>query len=203
MTCSYAHRMKNTRAHAPILDVLAAAGVHGLTPPPTVHRREDSETWRGRRSEERAGSKREKRSCDLPEFCNIENPYDRPSRRSTSTRRSASTTRRSGEERRRHVRDVVTTDGETEEERERERASARRRTSDTTTRSRPSNVKKAPRSYRVANPDRVRPPRSESTEKYEVWRPKNAPKTMSDYEADEAYMLTHEVLAYSFSNNIN
>lgn len=187
MTCSYAHRMKNTRAHAPILDVVAAAGVQ---PYASAYRDDASSTWIQRRKSDRTA-----RDCATPEWCGADDD--------ASAQRSATSTSWESDARRRRAREAAE-DADTEEERARVR---RQRVH----RARAQNLKKAPRSYRVANPDRVRPPagRTGSTDKYEMWRPAGAPQlTEPAYGRDheEAYMLTQEVLAYSFgghTKNIN
>ncbi|KAI0091040.1 AhpC/TSA antioxidant enzyme-domain-containing protein, partial [Irpex rosettiformis] len=61
-TCSYAHRMRHTRSHAPIVEVLDAAGVPTYTLR-SVQSHDDEERWmtRRRRSLDRMQAKREKR----------------------------------------------------------------------------------------------------------------------------------------------
>ncbi|KAJ3549003.1 hypothetical protein NM688_g5225 [Phlebia brevispora] len=73
-------------------------------------------------------------------------------------------------------------------------------------RARSNNVRKGVRTYRVTNPDRKRPriSRSSSYEKHDLWHP-SASATINEFGAknqdyDAAYMLTHEVLSYTFGN---
>ncbi|OBZ72102.1 Thioredoxin-like protein AAED1 [Grifola frondosa] len=75
LTCTYAHRMRTTRAHAPILHVLAAAGVRRVPSPAS----NDEDAWMAerRRSFARMRAKREKRRapeqwCGAEEVCELE-----------------------------------------------------------------------------------------------------------------------------------
>jgi hypothetical protein len=195
MTCSYAHRMKTTRGHAPILEVVAAAGVQVYAPRSMHHDSVEADAWR--QHVYSSDSKREKRrDCDNPEWCNADMPYEGGTKRSGSTTAGRAASRR-------QIREVTEdTDSEGGRERPRQQQQA------ALGRSPAQHVKKSPRTYRVANPDRVHPARTKSTEKYEMWRPS---KTITDQtqdgfnrEEDEAYMLTHEVLSYAFGNrNVN
>ncbi|KAI0671395.1 hypothetical protein C8Q78DRAFT_972604 [Trametes maxima] len=74
LNCSYAHRMTNTRSHAPILEVLMSAGHHFSIPTatngaPTLSP-EEEEAWmeERRRSLARMRAKREKRRINGPGF---------------------------------------------------------------------------------------------------------------------------------------
>lgn len=188
--------MKNTRSHAPILDVLAAAGVRIYVPPRPTHRNSsEDDSWpRGRAAETR--EKGRDRDCDDPEYCGEDEMGYDSGRKQRVVAKTTSTSRR-------HVRDVAS-ELDTDSEREREQLEARRRVALARARAQQQHLKKAPRSYRVANPDRERPHpgRAQSAEKHDAWRPSAKAPQLRDFERDdEAYMLTHEVLAYSFGGN--
>lgn len=74
LTCTYAHRMKNTRSHAPIAEVLAAADVPAYAPR-AVRSHDDEDHWmrRRQRSLERMQAKRDKRrTCPEPGWCGVD-----------------------------------------------------------------------------------------------------------------------------------
>ncbi|GJE96261.1 AhpC/TSA antioxidant enzyme-domain-containing protein [Phanerochaete sordida] len=194
LTCAYAHRMKNTRSHAPILDVIAAAGVQMYAPrPPRAS--EDDDNWRGRREPERKSSRKPTRDCDDPEYCGTDEGGYEAKRVDDRRKRSTANSRR-------HVREVVEELDSTEDEREREHLEARRKA--VIARARAKELKKGPRSYRVANPDRPHgAPRGNSTDKYSdaPWRPSaQAPQIGALQHDEEGYMIMHEALSYSFGN---
>ena len=63
-------------------------------------------------------------------------------------------------------------------------------------------MKRRPRSYRVANPDRHHTPPKSFSEKYDQWQPERQPTMKRDSDdQDEAYMLTHELVAHSFGGS--
>lgn len=90
MNCTYAHRMRNTRNHAPILHILSAAGVRSIPFGPDGASRsalypEDEEAWMEdrRRSMARIRARREKRrerprASTQEQFCDEEcqPPYE-------------------------------------------------------------------------------------------------------------------------------
>lgn len=180
--------MKNTRGHAPIAEVLGAAGVPTFIPR-EARSHDDEERWMTRRDKslERMQTKREKRRCTESEWCDVEVPYDE---RSQETHGGTSWESRG---RRSH-------DADAEDTEEEERIT--RRIREAKIRARANNQRKAPRSYRVVNPDKSHPP-DEFRDKYEVWHPGRRPTISSNksVEHDEAYMLTQEVLAYTFGND--
>ena len=188
-TCSYAHRMKNARGHAPIAEVLDAAGVPTYIPRGT-HSHDDEERWmtRRQRSLERMQARRDKRRCTEPGWCDVESPSEERSQE-TAGGTSWESRGRKGHE----------ADEEADSEEE-ERIT--RRIREAKIRARANNLKKMPRSYRVVNPDRGHPP-DDFREKYAIWHPNSQP-TMSSSKSidhDEAYMLTQEVLEYTFGKN--
>ena len=197
--------MRTTRAHAPILSVLAAAGVHHHTRYSRVLPHVDA-TWSS------AGTQRSTRSIDrAPTHTHSHHNHRKESRQdcrecgtiveepytnlvdltvdATTGWEPRSPGRDAGEE------------ADTEDDR-----ITRSRRLQQRARTRPNNLKKGTRSYKVANPDRRRAPphaRSASYEKHDLWSP---PATaINDFgrkhENDAAYLLTHEVLSYSFGHN--
>lgn len=180
--------MKNTRAHAPIEEVLDAAGVPSYIPR-GIQSHDDEDRWMMRRdrSLERMQAKRDKRRCDEPDWCGDDTTVEE---RSQETGGGTTSWESRGRGRSPYA-DADDEDAEVE---------ARRRVREARIRAKANNLKKAPRSYHVANPDRNHTP---SSEKYAVWHPDRRPTVSSrkSAEHDEAYMLTQEVLSYSFGGN--
>lgn len=208
-TCSYAHRMKTTRGHAPILEVLAAAGVQIYSPRSV---RQDSAAsandWRqhvyvpqSSPSGNGGGRREKRRDCDDAELCGVVGTTP-----TSSPKHFASSAVAARQVSRRQVPNPEDADSEGDRDRERPRIATTTTTQQRQAaleRARAHRAKKGPRTVRVANPDRKR---TQSTEKYEVWRPSKevvvGNETQNGYEReeDEAYMLTHEMLSYSFGN---
>ena len=182
--------MKNTRSHAPIAEVLAAADV------PSHHSRvqashDDEDHWmrRRQRSLERMQDRRDKRrECPEPGWCGIDGSFEEDVQDTTSAGHSWETRGRSRD---------ADEEADTEED---TRVVLRRR--EAKIRARARDLKRGPRSYRVANPDRNHAPDENFSKKFELWQPdRRQTKTHAHKEHDEAYMLTQEVLAYSFNGN--
>ena len=194
LTCSYAHRMRNTRTHAPILEVVAAAGVQVYASRGVQRDSADSSPWRQHVYATTTSRRQKRRECESTEYC------DSDACCSSSRKRSGSSAACRGASRR-HLGDAAE---EADSEGERDRQQQQQQRKAVLARNRANGHRKSPR-IRVANPDRVHPPRSQSTEKYEMWRPSKAAVAKQaqdeyDREDDDAYMLTHEVLSYSFGN---
>ena len=184
--------MKNTRSHAPIAEVLAAAGVanhHSRTVTP--HDEEDRWMRRRQMSVARMDDKRDRRrDCAEPGWCGIDGSFEDDGQDSTSAGHSWETRGRSRD---------ADEEADTEEE---TRVTLRRR--EAKIRARARELRKGPRSYRVANPDRTNTAPQNFSEKYEMWQPggrQTKSASRNSLEHDEAYMLTQEVLAYSFGGN--
>ncbi|KAF7797204.1 hypothetical protein EIP86_008396 [Pleurotus ostreatoroseus] len=209
MICTYAHRMKTTRDHAPITTVLTAAGVPRR--PVNVQEMED-EQWPASRyastsySHKRTLTKADKRS-DCTEYCEVgEVPYKSSYRgHRTNPRMDWEPTSPPADPRREDGDDMgADADADTEDDRNKVH-----RRQHAHTRTRQNNLKKGVRHYRIANPDQKRPAISHAPssvyEKHEVWRsPTSA--ALDEFETrkhdyDPAYALTHEVLSYAFGNN--
>ena len=190
--------MRNTRAHAPITEVLDAAGVPTYTPRALSNNDEDLWTRHPPRSLERTQTRRERRrQCKEPGWCDVETPYDAGSSEGGSWESREREREQQRDNRGRStVRDAAE-DADTEED----RRVTLRRVNQAKLRANGNNAKMGPRSYRIANPDsdRTRPHRSNSDNKYDLWQPQaQRASTDRSTEQDDAYMLTQEVLAYSF-----
>lgn len=218
LSCSFAHRMRTTRGHAPIQDVLDAAGVRQHAPQAHSHYIHEEDYWPARSyndmgtvgsSRRDAGSTRDKRmDRDRERVCMECGPGA-----SEPTYEYATTSQRFVDLNPKqdarvgvvgHRDEGEDADNETEEDRTRMTVRTQPRA-----RTRSNNLKKGIRSYHVANPDRDRdrrrppPQRAESYEKHDLWSPPAA--ALDEYgrkhEHDPAYMLTHEVLSYSFGHD--
>lgn len=207
MVCSYAHRMKTTRDHAPITTVLAAAGVPRR--PVNVQEMED-EQWPASRyastSHKRTLTKAQK-PVDCVEYCEVEEvPYD-------SSHHGYRANSRMGWDQASVPADVPRREdgedmgAEADADTEEDRIKVHRR-QQMHSRTRQNNLKKGVRNYRVTNPDRKRSvisrAPSSNYDKHELWRPPTSASLdefgtrKRDY--DPAYTLTHEVLSYTFGN---
>lgn len=203
MSCLYAHRMKYTSDHAPILGVLAASGLQIYA---TSHQ-EDSQSTLGIEDEDQWMRDRDK-------------SLDRMNARRERRRRGDVRREESGW----NEDDVVAPDGDSESGtasvsgswelspkrvsrssdpsyRTTERTESESRLQRSTPTARARRTNKTPRRFHVSNPDHGDDYHPYSQGKEDVWRSgsTNALSREGTYgRNDEAYMLTHDALAYSF-----